>query len=400
MYNFWTLVRFEYKKLFKKKAVWLLLPLLMTFSVLSVVVPSFSASISNSETGQTCTMYEMQQTQRRESSAIKGRLIDDSLLQEMRIALDSDKILGNGLPASIRYDGIRSFILSSVGDFLKIEDGSQFTGSADELYALRAEAIKENWAEDGLTKGEKQFLSEKEDSLEIPFSYGYSGSYDMIASSMITVSAMLSFLIAVCLSSVFSSEHTGKTDQLILCSRFGKAPVYFAKLFTGITFSLAASLVMLLSVIVPSFLMYGTEGSDVPIQVLVSLASWDMTMGEAVLILSGLCLTASVLQCCAALFFSERFKSGIPAMGILLGVLLLTGFLNIPDSYRIASQIWEFMPLNLVSPGGTIHNDRLVPFFGTYLTSWQAGPILYLLLCILLLAAGYRVYSRWQAGGR
>ena len=31
MYNFWTLVRFEYKKLFKKKAVWLLLPLLMTF---------------------------------------------------------------------------------------------------------------------------------------------------------------------------------------------------------------------------------------------------------------------------------------------------------------------------------------------------------------------------------
>ena len=169
MYNFWTLVRFEYKKLFKKKAVWLLLPLLMTFSVLSVVVPSFSASISNSETGQTCTMYEMQQTQRRESSAIKGRLIDDSLLQEMRTALDSDKILGNGLPASIRYDGIRSFILSSVGDFLKIEDGSQFTGSADELYALRAEAIKENWAEDGLTKGEKQFLSEKEDSLEIPF---------------------------------------------------------------------------------------------------------------------------------------------------------------------------------------------------------------------------------------
>ena len=220
MYNFRTLVRFEYKKLFKRKAVWLLLPLLITFSVLSVVVPSFSTAISNSETGQTCTMYEMQQTQRRESAAIKGRLIDDSLLEEMRTALDSDKILENGLPASIRYDGIRSFILSSVGDLLKIEDVSQFTGSADELYALRTEAIKENWAEDGLTKGEQQFLSEKEDSLEIPFSYGYSGSYDMIASSMITVSAMLSFLIAVCLSSVFSSEHTGKTDQLILCRPF------------------------------------------------------------------------------------------------------------------------------------------------------------------------------------
>ena len=40
MYNFRTLVRFEYKKLFKKKAVWLLLPLLMTFAVLSVILPS------------------------------------------------------------------------------------------------------------------------------------------------------------------------------------------------------------------------------------------------------------------------------------------------------------------------------------------------------------------------
>ncbi len=400
MYNFWTLTGFEFKKIFKRKAVWLLMPLLMIFSVFSVILPSFSVAISNSETGQTYMLYDLQQAQRRESAAIKGRLIDDSLLEEMRAAWDSDETLEDSLPASVRYDGISSFVLSSLGDFLNIENASQFTGTSDELYALRTEAIQENWAEDGLTEGEQQFLSEKEDSLEPPFPYGYSGSYDMIASSMITVSAMLTFLIAVCISSVFSSEHTGKTDQLILCSRFGKAPVYLAKLFAGITFSLAASLLMLLSAAVPSFLLYGTEGFDVPIQILVPLASWDMTMGEAVLILSGLCLTASLLHCCAALFFSEWFKSSVPAMGILLGFLLLSGFLNIPGSYRIASQIWDFVPLNLVSPGGTIHNNRLVPFFGTYLTSWQAGPIFYLLLCILLLAAGYRVYSRWQAGGR
>ena len=400
MYNFRTLVRFEYKKLFKKKAVWLLLPLLMTFAVLSVILPSFSVAISNSETGQTYMLYDLQQAQRRESAAIKGRLIDDSLLEEMRAAWDSDETLEDSLPASVRYDGISSFILSSLRDFLKIENASQFTGSADELYALRARALKESWTEDGLARGEQQFLSKKEDSLETLFPYGYSGSYDMIASSMITVSALLTFLIAVCLSSVFSSEHTGKTDQLILCSRFGKAPVYLAKIFTGITFSLAASLLMLLSVTVPSFLLYGTEGFDVPIQILVPLASWDMTMGETVLILSGLCLTASLLHCCAALFFSEWFKSSVPAMGILLGFLLFSGFFNIPETDRIASQIWDFVPLNLVSPGGTIHNNRLVPFFGTYLTSWQTGPIFYLLLCILLLVAGYRVYSRWQAGGR
>ena len=213
MYNFWTLAGFEFKKLFKRKAVWLLLPLLMVFTVFSVILPSFfSSAISDSKTGQTYTLYELQQTQRRESVSIKGRLIDDSLLEETRAAQDSDETLENGLPVSVRYDGISNFILSSVGSLLKIEDSSLFTGTADELYSLRSEAIQESWEKDGLTKGEQQFLSEKEDSLEIPFQYGYNGGYNMIVSSIITVRPMLAFLIAVWIPSLFSPEPTGKTD--------------------------------------------------------------------------------------------------------------------------------------------------------------------------------------------
>ena len=116
MYNFWTLTGFEFKKLFKRKAVWILLPLLMAFTVLSVILPSFfSSAISDSETGQTYTLYELQQAQRQGSVSIKGRPIDDSILEEMRAAQDSDETLENGLPASVRYDGISNFILSSVG---------------------------------------------------------------------------------------------------------------------------------------------------------------------------------------------------------------------------------------------------------------------------------------------
>lgn len=87
MYNFWTLTGFEFKKLFKRKAVWILLPLLMAFTVLSVILPSFfSSAISDSETGQTYTLYELQQAQRQGFVSIKGRPIDDSILEEMRAA--------------------------------------------------------------------------------------------------------------------------------------------------------------------------------------------------------------------------------------------------------------------------------------------------------------------------
>ena len=43
---------------------------------------------------------------------------------------------------------------------------------------------------------------------------------------------------------------------------------------------------------------------------------------------------------------------------------------------------------------------RLVPFFGTYLASWQFGPFLYLLLSVCFALGGYHIYRRWQAGGR
>ena len=45
-------------------------------------------------------------------------------------------------------------------------------------------------------------------------------------------------------------------------------------------------------------------------------------------------------------------------------------------------------------------DPRLIPFFGTYLASYQAGPFIYLILALLFSFGGFFVWKRWQADGR
>lgn len=63
-------------------------------------------------------------------------------------------------------------------------------------------------------------------------------------------------------------------------------------------------------------------------------------------------------------------------------------------------RIWAYCPAKLISVTGSLLEPRLVPFFGTYLASWQFGPFLYLLLSVFFALGSYYIYRRWQAGGR
>ena len=179
------------------------------------------------------------------------------------------------------------------------------------------------------------------DSLSTPYIYEYCGSYKSILSSTVILTIMISFLTAICIPPVSADEHSRRTDQVILCTRFGRRPAFLAKIITAASFAMCAVLLLFASAAVPSFLIYGTEGFQAQIQVSLPGCSWDLTMGQAVLILTGISLAAAVLLSCAALLLAEIFKSSIPAAGILIGLLLISSFLNIPEQFRLLSQIWS-----------------------------------------------------------
>lgn len=87
---------------------------------------------------------------------------------------------------------------------------------------------------------------------------------------------------------------------------------------------------------------------------------------------------------------------------LLLGLAFMTGFLifsmlfQVPDEYLLLSRIWDTFPVNLVSVWGAFEN-RLYPFLGGFLTTWQAVPGIYLLLSVGAAALCLRRYEGFQA---
>lgn len=447
MYNLRTLIKYEYKKLLQRKSVWIVTLILMLLTAVSVALPPFMTTVSIDDKFN-YTTYEEDTAQRALAADLTGRPIDDALLREMNAVLSLElhaaipeeereslpAELLDALPAdlrsrlpekvetvqpedltvspdsdvpySVKYDDIDYFVDDSgAGSMADVEtaylsDVPLYTDGSDHLYDLRRETNEMIWKMYNLTDDEKAYLSGKEDSLSTPFIYEYCGSYKAILSNTVILAIMISFLTAICIPPVSADEHSRRTDQVILCTRFGRRPAFLAKLITAASFSICAVLLLFASAAVPSFLIYGMEGFQAQIQIALPGSSWDLTMGQAVLILTGISLAAAVLLSCAALLLAEIFKSSIPAAGILIGLLLISSFLNIPEQFRLLSQIWSYCPAKLISVTGSLLEPRLVPFFGTYLASWQFGPFLYLLLSIFFALGGYHIYRRWQAGGR
>lgn len=174
-----------------------------------------------------------------------------------------------------------------------LSDVPLYTDGSDHLYNLRRDTNEMIWEAHNLTDDEKAYLSDQEDSLSTPYIYEYCGSYKSILSSTVILTIMISFLTAICIPPVSADEHSRRTDQVILCTRFGRRPAFLAKIIAAASFAMCAVLLLFASAAVPSFLIYGTEGFQAQIQVSLPGCSWDLTMGQAVLILTGISLAAA-----------------------------------------------------------------------------------------------------------
>ena len=87
-------------------------------------------------------------------------------------------------------------------------------------------------------------------------------------------------------------------------------------------------------------------------------------------------------------------------MAVVIAVMFLARLIPIPLMYRVISQAWNFMPINLLKFDAGFWDPRLVPVFGLKLTSWQFVPAVYILLSIVFLYAGKRfiVDIRYREG--
>lgn len=402
MDNLWTIYSYELKKLTGRKLLWITAFLCAAGIVITVfagLLGTYSVDGKPIESN-----YEGFRKDQAYRQALSGRPVDQTLLLETVEAYRhvpsnvARYSLTEEYEAFARpYSAIFNLIRSWTGmDLAAIQNWD--VKEAD-LYESRIRLLEQSWQSFPLTEAETDFWREQESRMETPIVYHCHEGYSVMLNSLLTVGVLMLLFTAVCLSGLFADEHILRTDQLVLSSIAGQDTVYWAKLAAGVTVSAAAAGIMALLTAGLSLGFYGAGGFDTPFQVFYSAFSFPITIGQACLIACGAVILTSVLAAVFVMVLSELLHSGTAALAVSSALIILGNMITIPTQYRVIAQLWDWSPTAYLSVWN-IFDPRTLPLFGRCLLSWQAVPVIYLLLAVLLALAGHCRYRRYQVSGR
>ena len=409
MNNFFALYTYELKKILKRKIVWITMGILIAIAVFMGIVEPLTSTYSVTTGGTTVQMsgFEYLSDKKETDQMLDGQKIDDALLEKVAEAYQRRHVLEEGSGITIteefvegqsqkqkQYEEIYNYVYYVTGDYEAIH-----SIDADTLYQTRIDKLQNEWNTQLLTEGEKEYWLEKESGIEQPYTYGYAGGWERVLTEVLTVNFMIFLAIAICLANVFSEEHLRKTDQVILCSKYGKRSLFYSKVAAGVTFGLVSGVVLILAASITTLCVYGMEGYDRAVQIYLPMCSWNLTIGQAALLMGLVCVIASIFYSIIAMFLSEAIKNGVAVMGIMTGSLIFTMLVEVPYRYRVLSQIYGLLP-TVLTRVWQLWDDRLVKVGSVYLTNFQIAPIIYIVLGGLLIVWGNRIYKNYQVSGR
>lgn len=402
MNNFEILFRYEWKKIWKKKIVWVMGSIVIIGFIWSNLCFLISyKSIQTDPDGNVHAIelggYEAYVRKCENARKLDGRRIDEELLREVWKDYENEE-----------YDEIQNLLASvDTESWRKVEVTA--TGSADAdmmeegvkswYQGLQVAAKEEINSAVGLTPAERQYWLAQDAKVEKPLTYTYAKSWGEILSYIQDVNLWLVLFCAVCLSGVFSEERRKKTDSLILSTKNGKNPVFFAKLLASIAFAILWFLILHGINSFVSFLFYGVEGFSAQIQLVAPRISAAITIGQAVLQLLGITILAAILISILCTVLSEWFGSSVAVLAVAGGGAFLSLLIEIPADHRVLAQIHDLFPVNLVSVY-TFLDYKTISVFGLRLTDLQFAYVLYPLLAVIIMFLGWWRYCRCHAGSR
>lgn len=401
--NFRVMYGYEIKKLMKRKLVWIAGTITIALALLMVIADVTGRYYVDGVVYD--THYHMMETDREYERALSGQAIDRELIVKMQEAYR--KIPAEEARYSLTeeyqtyarpYSAIFHIVRRTMG-FSDREEICAWEADEEEFYDNFINSAESACNNSFLSEREKAYWMDKIEALDKPLIFGYAGGYRKLILYFQTICFLILFFIVVCLSDLFTKEHTLKTDQLLLSSRFGKRQMYWAKTAAGMSFAGVSALGVGSIAVAAALCIYGTDGFGVMIQIAVSSYPLPLTMGYTIILMLCLMVLAALFTGVFVMMLSELLHNGVAVLATAGGAILMPLFIRIPPQYRLIAQLWSYLPGNLLDMDN-IFSLRLIPLFGGYLTIWQAAPVLYILLGVLFLRRGLRAYQKYQVSGR
>ncbi len=404
MNNFWTLVSFEYKKIFIRKSIPILIILILTFNAFLTTTTVIGTGNVSIEGDTYLTNYEFMELNKEYALELSGRELDSELIME---AVDAYRKVPTDVYPYTKSEEYLEFALpySSILGYIDSAFASRNTGwdinsmqnltleEAENYYEKRIEQYQLNlqnnprFSEDNIKR-----IIENDSKVTKPFIFQYDSGYTRFLGLSTTTALFIMIFISFAFSSMFSGEYQLNTDSLILTSKNGKKTQIFAKIFTANTLGFIVSIVTFLVSYLCCMLIFGYEGANSIIQNHIALITYDFTMIETVILLFITTIFGTFLMTAITLCFSSILK---PILTLSLTMIL--SFIGLFDgiSLPIIENVRYFLP-TAMGAFYDIITQLSFNVFGIELWLYQAVCIVAFAIGSLLLLLTYQNFKRHQ----
>lgn len=363
-----TLIKFELKKLWNKK----MNRIVIGFCLLLIIFLFFNTGkdfLATSEKGEQYRGQEAIGIRKEQIQEIAGVLTNERIqgeiqkLQELRndeknLVTNSDGEIDFSPKIYNEYLSNRLNLLTNVNRVYSNYNTSYITElfnlkleKQKDFYELREQRIKEkleqNYEGNTYTEPEKQYWTEKSETVKTPFEYdfyyGWSNLYSTYEMLILGVIA-----ICICLASVFAGEYQNGTDKILLTTKYGKSKDIIAKITSSYLFATVVFTVYLIAAIGIIFFMFGTEGWNLPIQLSNILSPYALTFLQS--LMYNIFISYMVLfgMVGFTLFLSAKLKNPMTVLVIDIAIIMLPIFLSVSSAFGIWNKTLLLMPYNAI----------------------------------------------------
>lgn len=258
-------------------------------------------------------------------------------------------------------------------------DVNKLTG----IYDRRKKAVDTFLEISGQTGAERDYLLRVNEKVKEPFSWVWAEGWSLLLGSQLSdIGIVLALFLAIVLSALFAGEWHDHTSPLLLTTKNGWKKLAMAKILTGIAFTLELFTMVAVGVILLQLVYLGTEGWNMPIQMVKMIAIAPMNMLQAEIYEFAFALLGALGFAGVVMLFSALCKNHV--LALLLSLAVSYG----PMAFHERVPMWlekTFDLLPLVGSGSDVFRTNTFHIFGHYIWSpyliiWV--PLLIGVLCL------------------
>ena len=323
----------EHKKLWRKQMVKICVLLCFIYIVIFGSVLSFqwftfgSSDDYTSAFGNNFDGYGMIKDSQEYALAFGEELTDETLQQLVR---EYQRMEAEGLELELERTDWK--IINSWLSMLypELHDPSTYRtmisyvnpDKLTDFYERREQAIDDFLENSGQVGVEKEYLLNMEQKVETPFQYEWVEGWSQLLGSIVAdLGIVMALFLAITLSPLFAGEWHDNTSSLVLTTKNGWRKVAFAKILTGLAFTVEFFVILVIPSIISQMLFMGTSGWDMPIQNIKPLAIAPMNMLQAEIYEYAFALLGAIGFAGIVMFISATVKSNVLALLFSLAVV-------------------------------------------------------------------------------